>query len=406
MVAYHFPPLTGSSGIQRTLRFVQQLPQYGWDTGVLSARSIAYEHTNPDLDSDVPPETIVRRAWALDSARHLAISGRHIGFTSRPDRWVSWKFDGVRQGLQLIRQIRPAALWSTFPIATAHTIAASLQRRSGLPWIADFRDPMAQDDYPPDPKTWASYKDVEEQVVRQANWCVFTTPGAARMYRDRYPEAADRIVVLENGYDEESFSNLPADRSPLNPGYVTLLHSGIVYPEERDPAQLFAALRLMRERGTPRAATLRLRFRAAVHEPLLARLAAEHGVSDQVEIVPGIGYRDALAEMSRADGLLIMQAENCNAQIPAKLYEYLRAGRPIVGLTDSAGDTAGALRAAGIDCIAALDSAQDIAATLGGWLQAGAEGRASRATPQATAAAERRARTAELAQLLDRCVNR
>ena len=60
--------------------------------------------------------------------------------------------------------------------------------------------------------------------------------------------------------------------------------------------------------------------------------------------------------MLRADGLLVMQASNCNEQIPAKMYEYLRARRPILGLTDAAGDTAGVLRSAGVDKIAALDS--------------------------------------------------
>jgi hypothetical protein len=224
------------------------------------------------------------------------------------------------------------------------------------------------------------------------------------MYRQRYPDAADRIVVIENGYDEESFSNLPVDRAPLNPGRTTLLHSGIVYPEERDPTQLFTALRLMRERKTPHAASLRLRFRAAVHDDLVLRLAAQHGVGDQVEVLPGIAYRDALAEMARSEGLLIMQAANCNAQIPAKLYEYLRAGRPIVGLTDPAGDTAGALRNAGIRCLAALDNAEEIVATLGNWLQSSMDGKAASATPEATAAAGRHARSAELARLLDRCV--
>lgn len=404
MVAYHFPPLAGSSGIQRTLRFVQQLPRHGWQPAVLSTRPMAYERTHPNLDSEVPANTVVRRAWAFDSARHLAVRGRHLGFTSRPDRWVSWKFDGVRQGLGLIREFKPAVLWSTFPIATAHLIASILQQRSGLPWIADFRDPMAQDGYPAEPKTWASYKEIEARVMRHATWCVFTTPGAAQTYRERYPEAAPRIVVIENGYDEESFAGLPPDRAPLNPGFVTLLHSGIVYPEERDPAPLFAALRMLRERGEPQARRLRLRFRAAVHEDLLRRVAGEYGVSDQIEVMPGIGYRDALAEMCRADGLLIMQAANCNAQIPAKLYEYLRAGRPIVGLTDPAGDTAAALNAAGIDCIAALDDAERIAATLADWLQAVARGRAASATASAIAAAGRQARSAELARLLDDCV--
>ena len=68
--------------------------------------------------------------------------------------------------------------------------------------------------------------------------------------------------------------------------------------------------------------------------------------------------------MLRADALLVLQASNCNEQIPAKLYEYLRAGRPIVALTDPAGDTAGVVRAAGLDAIARLDSVDDTVALL------------------------------------------
>jgi hypothetical protein len=64
------------------------------------------------------------------------------------------------------------------------------------------------------------------------------------------------------------------------------------------------------------------------------------------------------------DALLVMQASNCNAQIPAKIYEYLRAGRPILGLTDPAGDTAGVLRGAGLEAMARIDSAEEIAALL------------------------------------------
>ena len=71
MIAYHFPPLAGSSGIQRTLRFVQHLPSLGWQPLVLSADPRAYEKTSDDLMADVPPSTVVRRAFALDTARHL-----------------------------------------------------------------------------------------------------------------------------------------------------------------------------------------------------------------------------------------------------------------------------------------------------------------------------------------------
>jgi glycosyltransferase involved in cell wall biosynthesis len=399
MVAYHFPPLAGSSGIQRTLRFVQHLPAFGWDPIVLTADPRAYEATSDDLAAEVPPAVPVTRAFALDTARHLALFRRYPGFLARPDRWMSWRWGAVPAGLRLVREHRPAAIWSTYPIATAHAIGAALHRRSGVPWIADFRDPMAQDGYPADPKTWRSFRRIEATAVREAARCVFVTPGAARVYRERYPDADPaRLVVIENGYDPESFEaaeRAAAAAGPLNPGAVTLLHSGIVYPSERDPTRLFEALGRLRPRG------VRVRFRAAVHDALLRQLAAAHGVAGEVEILPPVPYREALEEMLRADGLVVMQASNCNEQIPAKIYEYFRARRPILGLTDPAGDTAGALRAAGIDAIAPLDSADAIAHALGDFAEAVKRGTAAKPSAAAVEASSRRGRARQLAALLE-----
>jgi glycosyltransferase involved in cell wall biosynthesis len=402
MVAYHFPPLAGSSGIQRTLRFAQHLPQFGWQPLVLSVRTFAYERTSTDLEDVLPADTVIRRAFALDSARHLALFGRHFASTARPDRWVSWKFDGVRQGLNMIRTFCPDALWSTYPIATAHMIGAELNRRSGIPWVADFRDPMAQPGYPEDALTWQRFESIEMHAVAQAGFSMFTTPSAAQDYRARYPDAAVRIIVLENGYDEESFDGLspPAASGALNPGMITLLHSGIIYPSERDPTQLFLALGNMKRAGRVSAASFRLRLRAPVHDEILHRLSEQHGVTDLVEVLPAIGYRSALQEMLDADALLVMQASNCNAQVPAKIYEYMRAARPIVCLTDVRGDTAAVLRRAGIEALAALDAPDQIEALLMRIVEGNAQGLLPVSTRVADASRQRR--TAELAAYLDR----
>ncbi|HET9977952.1 MAG TPA: glycosyltransferase [Burkholderiaceae bacterium] len=402
MVAFHFPPLAGSSGIQRTLRFVQQLPRWGWQPLVLSAHPRAYEQTGTDLLGDIPDDTVVERAFALDM-RRIALRGRYVAALARPDRWISWKFDAVRRGLRMIERYRPAAIWSTYPIATAHAIGAELQRRSGLPWLADFRDPMAQDGYPADPKTWRSFKAIEQRAIEAAACSVFTTPSAARAYRTRYPAAASRIVLLENGYDEDSFAAAEAALGapqPLNPGAVTLLHSGIVYPSERDPTQLMAALGRLRRQGRVSPQGLRLRFRAAVHDDLLRRLAEQHGVADLVETLPPLPYRDALAEMMCADALLVMQGDNCNEQVPAKVYEYLRAKRPILCLADPAGDTAAVMREAGADAIAKLESGAAIEAVLPPFVQAVATGSAVLASAAAVQRASREQRSAALAGLL------
>lgn len=405
MIAFHFPPLAGSSGIQRTLRFVQELPHFGWRPDVLTAHSRAYERTSSDLLTQVPRDVRVQRSFALDTARHLAIGGRYMAAMARPDRWVSWKLGAVHDGLKMVREGRPDVIWSTYPIATAHLIGAEIARRTGLPWVADFRDPMAQDGYPADPLTWRQFKSIEELAMQHAALNVFTTPGAARMYVDRYPFAAGRIAVVENGYDEESFAAVEhqcADCQPLTPGTLTILHSGIVYPSERDPTALFCALGELRRRGMLTPGTVRLRFRAPEHVGLLEGLIDTHGLQELVEICPPLPYRDALREMMAADALLVMQGPGCNEQIPAKVYEYLRARRPMLGLIDPAGDTADLLRSAGVQHLSHLCDAKDIAAMLTRFVDDLRTGRAPRPHSATVQRASRRERAAELACLMDR----
>jgi hypothetical protein len=413
MVAFHFPPQAGSSGVQRTLRFVQHLPALGWQPLVLSASPHAYDKTDADLLADVPADTVVRRAFALDTARHLQFRRRYLGWMARPDRWISWRFDAIRQGLEMIQAFKPDVIWSTYPIATAHVIASALHRKSGIPWVADFRDPMAQDGYPVDPRTWQSYQRIEADAAARARFCVFTTPGAARMYQQRYPGMAERMVVLENGYDEESFLSVQVPLAGQAQGFATssaqerplvMLHSGIVYPSERDPTQLFEALGRLKQAGTLMPQELRIRFRASVHDDLLKSLAQTHQAQDFIEVCPAIPYRDALAEMLEVDALLVMQASNCNAQIPAKVYEYLRAGKPVLGLTDPDGDTACALRSAGLNDVVRLDSADDIALALPGVVRRMREGKAALPHPLAVQQASRLRRSATLAQLLEKAV--
>ncbi len=398
IVAYHFPPLRGSSGIQRTLRFCQYLPQFGWEPLVLTVQSRAYESVSEDLVAVLPPELPVTRAFALDAARHLSVRGRYPRFVADPDRWVSWLPGGVLAGLSLIRQYRPQALFSTYPIATAHRIALALHRRSGLPWIADFRDPMAQDDYPDDAVIRRHLHALEAQVVRHAARVLFTSASAIDACRERYPDVpADRFLLLENGYDEEAFAGLfprPGTRRQV------LLHSGIVYPWERDPTAFMRALGMLKRAGSVTADMLEVRFRASANDGLLRNLAHEHGVDDLVTLAPALPYREALAEMLEVDALLLLQAANCNSQIPAKAYEYLRAGKPIACFTDPHGDTAQLLRRAGLAPLAPLDAPERIAQALPPFLAAVRASTAAVAEPRFVQDCSRLARTQVLGTLL------
>jgi hypothetical protein len=146
---------------------------------------------------------------------------------------------------------------------------------------------------------------------------------------------------------------------------------------------------------------LKVVLRATGHDAHIARLIAQFDVADLVELAPSVAYVDALAETLSADGLLLFQAANCNHQIPAKLYEYLRAGRPILALTDSAGDTAATLRGAGVESIAQLDQRADIVAHLTKFLTDIENGSAMLVSRELASRYSRRAQARELAALLD-----
>jgi glycosyltransferase involved in cell wall biosynthesis len=403
MIAYHYPPASISSGIQRTLKFSAYLPELGWQTSVLTVHPRAHEHQSAEQLRDIPASVIVRRAFALDAARHLSIGGRYPLAFALPDKWSSWWLGGVWSGLRLIREIKPHVIWSTYPIATSLAIGLTLHRLTGIPWVVDLRDSMTEEKYPADPRVRRVYLWLERKAVRHAAKVVFTSPGTLAMYRARYPDVpAQRWAIIENGYDEESFRSASTVRARERPpGPAVLLHSGILYPSERDPTQFFDAIEQLKKTGAVDASRLRVILRATRYDSIFGPEIERRNISDIVRLEPPIGYEAALAEMLTADGLLIFQAANCNHQIPAKLYEYFRARRPVIALTDPAGDTAGAMQQAGLPAVAPLDDRERIAAMLVAFLASLEAGTARVASDEAVQAASRRNRTVELGRLLD-----
>lgn len=401
-IAYHFPPIQGSSGVHRVLSLARHLPQHAWDVTVLTVTPGAYQQSRVENLALVPDGSRVIRVPALDASRHLSIHGRYPGFLALPDRWQSWIPGAIVMGLRAVRRERPAALLSTFPIASAHVIGLALKRLTGLPWIADFRDPMYQVDYPDDQRIRRVYRRLERSVVQAADRVLVTTAGTARLYRDRYRDAnADKVMVLENGFDPAAFpaAAMTAPVGTPRPA-LRLLHSGLLYPSERDPRPFFAALASLVRAGVPTVREARFVFRGSGYEQQYQPLVDELGLGEQVQFLPALPYREALAEMLAADGLLLFQAANCNDQIPAKAYEYLYAQRPVLAFTDPNGDTAGLLRRCGINSIAPLDDAGAISTLLANSLPRIAAGTMSLPSADVVNGLSRTARAAELAEIL------
>lgn len=412
MVAYHFPPYVGSSGARRTIAFVRYLRDFGWEPTVLSVGVGAYDRTSDDELAKLPPGVEVVRPFVLDVARHLSIKGRYPSRLAVPDRWWSWRFTGFRAGLEAIRRVAPSAIWSTYPIATAHALAARLAHASGVPWVADMRDPMVEYDaysgiaYPTDPRVREARLRIERRTVERASRVVFCTNGAAGICRERYgEEAGAKFAVIPNGYDEEEFraaDDVAGSSAPSGGGRgFTLVHSGTVYPgDDRSPGPLFAALAELRS-SNELPAGFKLVLRATGYDAIVSKLARDAGVTDLVDIAPSLPYAAALREMLSADGLLLLQGSASNPAIPAKLYEYLRARRPMLALVHPDGESHALLQRLRAATIARLDDADSIRAALRTFLRGCASGEVAMPSSADVERFSRRSQTGELAGVLE-----
>ena len=346
IVAYHFPPQSGSSGLLRTLKYSRYLPEFGWQPVVLTAHPRAYESVEPKGEKSIPAGVPVYRAFALDTKKHLSFRGSYFDWMALPDRWATWAIGAVPAGIWAIWKHRVRVIFSTFPISTAVLIGLVLHLLTRKPWVVDLRDSMTEDEYPKDPRTRRVRRWIERQAMHRSIRVIFTAASTRRLYLERYPElSADKCLLIPNGYDEEDFASLkiqqpspvPADR-PLR-----LLHTGFIYPEERDPRPFFRALARLKREGQISSSSLHIAFRGPGSEDLYARLMKELDIDDLIQLQPHVPYLQSLQECANGDGLLLFQAVNCDHQIPAKAYEYLRLRKPIFALTSHNGDTAALL---------------------------------------------------------------
>ena len=228
MVAYHYPPEGGSSGVLRTLKFSKYLPKHGWLPHVLTLRDNFYPVQDRGLLQDIPPEAVIHRTFALDSSRHLAIKGRHFALFTVPDPFVSWLPFGVAQGIKVIRQWPIRSLYSTSPSPTAHLIAGCLKQLTSLPWIADFRDPWIEKDLYPTPGSLRFRVEsvLEKWVIRNADYLTVTTPRLRDEFLERYPDILpNKIKVIFNGFDESDFQFVDSVRRT---DCFEIIHAGLV----------------------------------------------------------------------------------------------------------------------------------------------------------------------------------
>ncbi len=370
LIAYYFPP-SGGAGVQRTLKFVKYLQEFGWQPVVLTVQNADYPAVDESLLAEIPQDTPVYRSKIAEPyAIYRRLTGQKNGPTdiavlSRdpdqqlslrekfsewiraaffvPDARIGWLPFAASLGKKIIAREQIDLIYSSAPPYTAHLIAGRLHRRTGLPWVADFRDSwigwLSAPQWRPLPSR-AVEKWMERGVLRDATRVLAVSAGVREDLLSRHPHLRDgRWHILTNGYDSADFDRPAAPKSD----HLTLLYTGSLYGH-RDPEALIAAMEEL-DRQTPQLAErLRLRFIGRI-APIFQQRINSSPIRRFCEILPYLSHGESSAYLKASDvALLIIDDAPANRGIlTGKLFEYIGAGKPILALAPE-GDAADLIR--------------------------------------------------------------
>ena len=292
------------------------------------------------LELQIPSSArVVRTPW-INTKQRFSLFGIYPALLALPDAWIGWLPWAVAAGRRVLRHDRPDVIYSTSPHATAHLVALELARISRLPWVADFRDPWVEDVPEPGAPSGTVYRKLnsllERRVVERCSHIVTSTARLRDRLLARYARLPERkFTSISNGYDEADFSSNVMDSDADSERFL-VVHAGSINADFRDPQPLLRALHRLIEHGKVKRDKLNLRFigpgEFAESDAMRSTLATT-GLDRQVTFVPRAPYDEALREVGRADLLLLLQASADTVDlVPAKLYEYLRAQKPVLAL--------------------------------------------------------------------------
>lgn len=339
MIAFHYPPEGGSSGVLRTLKFSKYLSEFGWQPYVLTLKENIYESRDYILYRSIPENVIVWRTNAIDTKKHLSFWGRYPRLFAIPDRYIGWLPFAVIRGIKLIRHNEIDVLYSTSPMASAHLIALVLSKLMHIPWIADFRDPWIEEI--PETKSGVFVelieKRLEKNVLQKASMIMVTTEFLRKELLRRHSWIKnEKIVVIPNGYDEEDFLHL-TDRKTDGNSKFEILHAGVLNATYRNPLPILKAVYDLINEDTEIAQHILLTFLGGgpyVSSTEFRDAIKTFGLNNYINICPRIPYTESLESLSKASILLLIQhGEDTKNLIPAKAFEYLKVNRPIIAIT-------------------------------------------------------------------------
>lgn len=371
VITYYWPP-GGGAGVQRWLKFVKYLREYGWEPVVYTPENGEQPVLDMSLSKDIPSGLQVIKSkiwepyriykWFSGKKQNEKINASFLTESKKPGLaekisvWIRgnffipdarsfWIKPSIRFLLPILKKEQISHIISTGPPHSMHLIAMGLKRElPQLKWLADFRDPWTNIDFY-DKLMLSTFADrkhrrLEREVLLNSDavLSIGQTMSAEleKIYRQAGGQAASKFHVLPNGYDDADLSRGSVEKDPL----FTIAHIGTLV-SDRNPAVLWKVLKKLLKNDPAFSAKLRIKLVGKVDVRVKEDLE-RHGLASYVDYVAYLPHDEVVLEQQRARVLLLLVNHTPNAKgiLTGKFFEYMASGSPILAIGPVDGELA------------------------------------------------------------------
>ncbi|MBT1705492.1 glycosyltransferase [Chryseosolibacter indicus] len=370
IVTYYWPPSAGS-GVQRWLKFVKYLPQFGWQPYVFTPKNPSFNLKDESLLRDVPKEAEVIHfpIWEPYEAffklgalfgnkkkekANSIININNDSLFNKVSTWIRgnmlipdprrfWIKPSVKFLESFLREKKIDIIITTGPPHSMHLIGYELKKRNpALKWIADFRDPWSEwgllDSLRVTSLARSLHRKMEKKVLTLADVITTITP----FYVSHFEKLAKRKVqLLTNGFDEDDFKGLKHEVKDN----FTICHVGVIN-EKCNPRPLMNVIFKLIKENKDFASKVRIDFVGEVHSDFKSFVEQNKTLSSVTSFVPSIPHKELVRVYASSSLLLLILSgyKNAEGYMPGKLFEYLATGLPVLGVGPEHGNAADLLK--------------------------------------------------------------
>ncbi len=357
IITYYWIP-AGGPGVQRWLKFVKYLPDFGIEPIVYIPENPTYPIIDNQLKEDFNQLTILKQpikepyqfASLISKNKTRKISSgivpnkRKQSFFDKlllyirgnffiPDARVSWVKPSVSYLEKYILENQIETIITTGPPHSLHLIGLRLKEKLNIKWIADFRDPWTSIVYHKElklsNKSEQKHKELERKVLNAADQLIVTSPSTKTEFSEITSKS---IEVITNGYDVEQIERQPLDLK------FSLAHIGS-FLSERNPRILWKAIREIIKENLDFKKDFELKL-IGIISPEVQDTIKEFRLDSFVRNLGYLSHKDSIVEQRKSQVLLLIESDSEETKmiLPGKLYEYMASHRPILAIANENSD--------------------------------------------------------------------